>query len=99
MYAVLPYTKEVITIARNIEMPVGVAYHNGDLYVSAVSKVLKYENIVNRLRNPPAPIVVATFPSDKHHGWKYIKINKFDRRLYVPVGAPCNICDKPGMKI
>jgi glucose/arabinose dehydrogenase len=41
------------------------------------------------------PVVVPTrLPKDTHHGWKFIAFGP-DGKLYVPVGAPCNICD-PG---
>src|SRR6266581_5697126 len=31
-------------------------------------------------------------PRETHHGWKFIRFGP-DGRLYVPVGAPCNICE------
>ena len=34
-------------------------------------------------------------PSDTHHGWKFIAFGP-DGKLYVPVGAPCNVCEPPG---
>src|SRR5690606_37594504 len=44
------------------------------------------------LNNPPDPVLVNDgFPSDTHHGWKFIAFGP-DDKLYVPVGAPCNIC-------
>lgn len=80
-------------IASGLNLPVGVAYRDGALFVSAVSKVLRFDNIDHRLTDPPAPKVVRdTFPTDTHHGWKYIAFGP-DGYLYVPVGAPCNICD------
>jgi glucose/arabinose dehydrogenase len=80
-------------IASGLTLPVGVAYRDGALFVSAVNKVLRFDNIDHRLADPPAPKVVRdTFPSDTHHGWKYIAFGP-DGYLYVPVGAPCNICD------
>ena len=85
---------EGIIIDQGLNMPVGVAFKNGDLYVSDVSRILKYEDIENRLDNPPTPIVVSDqFPRDRLHGWKFIDFGP-DDKLYVPVGAPCNICDK-----
>jgi glucose/arabinose dehydrogenase len=38
-------------------------------------------------------VVNDQFPSDRHHGWKYIAFDP-DGMLYVPVGAPCNVCEK-----
>jgi glucose/arabinose dehydrogenase len=82
----------VITIARGLNMPNGVAYRNGSLYVAEVSRVLRYDNIDSRLHNPPRPVVVNdTFPTDRAHGWKFIRFGP-DGMLYVPVGAPCNVC-------
>lgn len=82
------------TLATQIAMPVGVAWHEGDLYISAVSRILKLPDILNHLDQPPTPVVVYDqYPTDTHHGWKYIRFGA-DGKLYVPVGAPCNICEK-----
>lgn len=84
---------EVITIASGLQMPNGVAFRNGSLYVSEISRVIRYDDIESRLRDPPEPVVVNDgFPSDEWHGWKFIKFGP-DGKLYVPVGAPCNVCD------
>jgi glucose/arabinose dehydrogenase len=75
-------------------MPNGVAYRDGDLYIAEVDKILKIEDVASKLENPGEPIVVkGDYPTDKHHGWKYIAFGP-DGKLYVPVGAPCNICDR-----
>lgn len=85
---------EVITIAQGLDMPNGVAFRNGALYVAEVSRILRYDKIEANLRKPPSPTVVNdTFPNDQHHGWKYIAFGP-DDKLYVPVGAPCNVCEK-----
>ncbi len=86
---------QVIIIARGLNMPNGVAFRDGALYVAEVSRVLRFDNIEARLENPPQPVVVNdSFPRDRHHGWKFIRLGP-DGKLYVPVGAPCNICE-PG---
>lgn len=80
-------------VASGLQRPVGVAYRNGSLYVSAVSRILRYDNIERRLEKPPAPVVITDkLPSETHHGWKFIGFGP-DGKLYVPVGAPCNICE------
>lgn len=85
---------EVITIAKGLQMPNGVAFRNGSLYVAEVSRVLRYDAIEERLKNPPKPVVVNdSFPDKAHHGWKFIRFGP-DGRLYVPVGAPCNVCEE-----
>jgi glucose/arabinose dehydrogenase len=82
-----------VVIAENLNMPAGVAFKDGDLYVSAVSRILRLRNIESRLDNPPAPEVVTDrYPAETHHGWKFIAFGP-DGKLYVPVGAPCNICE------
>ena len=74
-------------------MPNGVAFRNGALYVAEVNRVLRYDDIESHLANPPKPVTVNDqFPKDRHHGWKFIAFGP-DGLLYVPVGAPCNICE------
>lgn len=97
VYAVIDHNKdykvdEIIVLAKNLNMPNGVAFRNGSLYVSAVDRILRYDDIESRLKNPPAPVIVNdSFPKDHAHGWKFIRFGP-DDKLYVPVGAPCNIC-------
>ncbi|MFN3840314.1 MAG: PQQ-dependent sugar dehydrogenase [Cyclobacteriaceae bacterium] len=80
-------------IASGKNMPNGVAFKDGDLYVAEVNRILKYPGIEARLGNPPEPVVVNnSYPDKTHHGWKYIAFGP-DGKLYVPVGAPCNICE------
>lgn len=83
----------VFTIAENLFMPSGLAFRDGALYVAEVNRVIRYDNIETQLAQPPTPVVVnATFPSERHHGWKFIGFGP-DDKLYVPVGAPCNVCE------
>lgn len=83
---------EVITIASGLNMPNGVDIKNGSLFVAEVNRVIRFDDIDKNFRNKPRYTVVRDdFPSDRHHGWKFIKFGP-DGKLYVPVGAPCNIC-------
>ena len=84
---------ETYTLATGLNMPNGVAFKDGALYVAEVSKLWKYSNIEANLDNPGAPeLIYDDLPKDRHHGWKYIAFGP-DGKLYVPVGAPCNICE------
>ncbi len=85
---------EVITIASGLNVPNGVAFRDGDLYVAEISRILRFDDIESRLNDPPEPVVVTeVFPTDWLHGWKFIAFGP-DGKLYVPVGAPCNVCDR-----
>jgi glucose/arabinose dehydrogenase len=96
VYAVLDENKDghadkVYTIAKGLESPNGVAFKDGSLYVATISTVLRFDNIEASLATPPKPVVVYDkFPTDKHHGWKFIAFGP-DGKLYVPVGDPQNI--------
>lgn len=80
-------------VASGLNSPNGVAFHDGDLYVAEISRIIKFEKIEARLDNPGAGMLVTDdYPTESHHGWKYIAFGP-DGKLYVPVGAPCNICD------
>ncbi|WP_413232088.1 PQQ-dependent sugar dehydrogenase [Paraburkholderia nemoris] len=81
-------------IASGLETPAGLAWRDGTLYVSAVSKILRFDAIDAHLNDPPKPVVVTdTLPAETHHGWKFIAFGP-DGKLYVPQGAPCNVCLK-----
>jgi glucose/arabinose dehydrogenase len=96
VYAIVPNPggkPELLTLAEGLNSPNGVAFRDGSLYVAEISRILRYDNIEANLRQPPKPVVVTDrFPRDGHHGWKFIAFGP-DGWLYVPVGAPCNICE------
>ncbi|GMW02278.1 MAG: gluconolaconase [Candidatus Hydrogenedentota bacterium] len=100
VYAVVDANKdakadEVVVIAKGLHQPNGVAFRNGSLYVAEIHRVIRFDNIEQTFRNNPKfEVVNDTFPTDEHHGWKYIAFGP-DGKLYVPVGSPCNICDRP----
>jgi len=83
----------VIVLDTTFKVPNGLAFRNGSLYVAEVNRLLRFDNIEDNLNNPPEPVVVYDdYPTEMHHGWKYIAFGP-DGKLYVPVGAPCNICE------
>ncbi|MCX2742352.1 PQQ-dependent sugar dehydrogenase [Mangrovivirga sp. M17] len=86
------YGETVHIIDEDLWQPNGVAFRKGDLYVAEINRILKYPDILNNLETPPEPeVVYDDYPEKTHHGWKYIAFGP-DDKLYVPVGAPCNIC-------
>ncbi|MEO8748586.1 MAG: PQQ-dependent sugar dehydrogenase, partial [Rhodanobacter sp.] len=86
---------KVRVIVSGLDLPMGVAFHDGDLNVSAVSPILVFRDIEQHLDDPPKPVVVTDkLPGELHHGGKFIRFGP-NGKLYVAIGAPCNICD-PG---
>jgi len=85
---------EVLIIDSGLNSPNGVAVWDDDLYVAEIDRILRYDNIGGRLSNPPDPVIVYDgLPKDRHHGWKFIAFGP-DGKLYIPIGAPCNVCEK-----
>jgi len=84
---------QVRTIATKLQSPAGIAFHNGALYVSAIDRILRFDDIEQHLADPPAPVVVTDrLPSEAHHGVKFIAFGP-DGKLYANVGSPCNVCE------
>jgi glucose/arabinose dehydrogenase len=84
---------KVYEIASGLTSPNGVAFKEGSLFIGAISTIYRMDSIESRLANPPKPVVVYDkYPSDEHHGLRFIAFGP-DGKLYVPVGAPCNVCD------
>jgi glucose/arabinose dehydrogenase len=101
VYAVIEKNgrREHTILAQGLTQPNGVAFHNGALYVAAINRVLRYDNVEDKLDSLPDPVDLTEafkLPPDQHHGWKFLTFGP-DGKLYVPVGAPCNICEvNPG---
>lgn len=86
--------EKVVRLADGLFAPNGVAFRDGALYVAEIHRILRFDDIEARLDNPPQPVVVnGGLPTDRWHGWKFIGFGP-DGKLYVPVGAPCNVCTR-----
>ena len=87
--------RKVLVLASGLNTPNGVAFYKGALYVAEIDRILRYDDIESHLEVPPKPVEVARLPSERHHGWRYIAFGP-DAKLYVPIGAPCNVCERDG---
>ena len=99
VYALIPQDDRrptVVTLAENLTMPNGVAFHDGDLYVAENHRILRFAGIESSLPEvPEAEVVIDTLSTERHHGWRYIDFGP-DGMLYIALGAPCNVCDREG---
>jgi glucose/arabinose dehydrogenase len=87
--------RELKTIAKGLNLPNGIAFKGGTLYIAEVHRITKMEGIEDKLDSPPEMVTVYdTLPKDVPHGWKYLAFGP-DGKLYFNIGAPCNICLPP----
>jgi glucose/arabinose dehydrogenase len=88
-------SRSVRVVVDKLTQPSGVAMHGGSLYVMAIDKVLRYDGIEKNPGVQPVDLTAKfNLPKEQHHNWKYIAFGP-DNKLYVPFGAPCNICEPP----
>jgi glucose/arabinose dehydrogenase len=87
------HAKTVQVIASGLQRPIGVAYREGSLYISAVDRILRLDNIDLDHSAPRTPVVVRSgLPQATHHGARYLAFGP-DGDLYLGMGAPCNVCE------
>jgi glucose/arabinose dehydrogenase len=92
--------REAKVLLQGLTQPNGLAIKDGALYVLAINKVLRFDNIEDKLDNPGEGVDLTekfNLPPDVHHNWKYAAFGP-DGKLYIQVGANCNICEiNPGI--
>ncbi len=92
--------REAKVLLQGLTQPNGLAIKDGALYVLAINRVFRYDNIEDKLDNPGAGVELTdkfNLPDTVHHNWKYADFGP-DGKLYVQVGANCNICEiNPGI--
>ena len=87
--------RQIRTIIQGLNLPNGLVVRDGSLYVFAINRVLRYDGIEDRLDSVPQPVEMTDrffLPTEAQHGWKYVAFGP-DGKLYVPIGANCNICE------
>lgn len=87
---------QTIELIDGLKTPNGIAFYDGDLYVAELNRVTRYPNIETHLRDvPDAEVLDIDLPSKRHHGWRYMGFGP-DNKLYISIGAPCNVCEEDG---
>jgi glucose/arabinose dehydrogenase len=89
--------RKVRVVVEGLKQPAGVAFKDGTLYVAAIDKVLRFDGIEDRPDVQPVDITEKfQYPdlTKTHHQWKFLAFGP-DQKLYIPFGAPCNICEFP----
>ncbi len=87
--------EEVHERAADLNVPNGIAVRDGRLYLALQDRVAVWdagaEGLAGEGRPEPLETVYDDFHDAYHHGWRYAKFGP-DGRLYISLGAPCNIC-------
>ena len=97
--ALEPNPPPPVVIASDLVMPSGLAMKGNDLYVGALHRVLVLKGADAALESAdpaatgalPFEVLLDDLPDEPHDGWKYLGFSP-EGALYIPVGAPCNIC-------
>lgn len=105
VYAVVDKNKDhkadqVVTLLDDLNVGNGVAMYDGNLYVAEQNRIARYaapDFDVNLNFKQMREVIYDKLPNKGHHGWRYITFGP-DHKLYVTVGAPCNICDADGIE-
>ncbi|MXR69707.1 L-sorbosone dehydrogenase [Shewanella sp. JBTF-M18] len=80
-------------VAKGLEYPEAIAFHEGDLYVAEEDRILRFVDIENRLRRPGrGKEVYDRLPGKTNKSRRAMRFGP-DGRLYVAIGAPCNVCE------
>ena len=102
LYAVLDRDRDMVgeevkLLSDNLHVANGIAYGEGYLYIAEQHRVIRYRP--TRDLRPPVDVEVLfdRLPDRSHHGWRYAALGP-DGKLYVTVGAPCNICQVSGLQ-
>ncbi len=92
VYAVTP-RRQVVLLADGLNAPNGVAFANGDLYIAEIHRLSKIPQVLTSLgKKSPTLTLNDQLPSHAHHGYRVLRFGP-DRRLYIGLGAPCNVCE------
>ncbi len=84
--------EKTVVLATRLNAPNGLAFFEGDLYVAEIDRILRFKSVEKNIgADLSVSVIFSKLPNDRHHGYRVIGIGP-DKKLYVGIGAPCNVC-------
>ena len=90
--------KQISIIANGLKSPSGITYYEGALYVTALNRVFRFDQIEGNLDRINEPVIIyENLPKEDFHSTRYMAIGP-DNLLYISVGSPCDACEADPMR-
>ena len=87
-----------VKVLSGLKVANGIAWKDGWLYIAERHRVVRYRTpSLRAVGSAGREVLFEGLPDKGHHGWRYAAAGP-DGRLYVAVGAPCNICVGEGFE-
>jgi glucose/arabinose dehydrogenase len=88
------HANQVVAVASGLKVPNGLA-----LAPDGTLLIVEQDRIIDLASSGRAKVIVprGVLPDRSEHGWRYAGLGP-DGRLYVAVGAPCNVCEVKGFE-
>jgi glucose/arabinose dehydrogenase len=82
---------DVVTILKDLDLPHGLAFRRGDLYVAETGRIVRYRYHAGTQTAGEPTVIVRGLPHGAHHFTRSIVFGP-DDKLYVAIGSSCDIC-------
>ncbi|KKK99122.1 hypothetical protein LCGC14_2635900, partial [marine sediment metagenome] len=84
----------VVTVARGLDRPHGIAFYNGYVYIAETGKIIRFKQDRKSLKLVDNDVVVHNLPTKG--GGHFTRTIAFgpDGKMYVSVGSSCNVCEE-----
>jgi glucose/arabinose dehydrogenase len=83
--------ERVVPVLSGLDLPHGVAFRGGDLYVAETGRVRRFRYDAATMTARDAHIVIDDLPHGGHHWTRGIAFG-LDGMLYVSIGSSCDAC-------
>ena len=84
-------TADAITVVEGLDLPHGLAWKDGNLYIAEMGRVLRFQYDPATRKATGRTVIVPSLPRGGNHTTRTIAFGP-DGRLYVSVGSSCNVC-------